>query len=481
MNHGPVRLPARSRILFPLILLVAACAGGGAAPVETTVGMVADSTAAEETAADSSTVVSTTEPSEDTSPSTTATSAPGATQSSRPASCEPSDGVPFRSDASVTLEPLDNDAGLGLFAAEYPLPGPTEGLWSQWGQGIVAPTGLHYSALGDHLGADGNSYIYEYDPVSRTLTRVMDVLSLVDHQPGAWGYGKIHSQMVLDDCGSIWAFTYWGTRRDIEYGNGYEGDLLLEIDPHSRAIRNHGAVVGERGVPSLIGALGGQYIVAEAVEAESDDGELYVFDTATGEAVHQVDDPDHIGFRSLAVDSEGRVLYSVEGAQLRALDVTTGETSETGIEIPGEDDEEDPEFLRAATPVLPDGYWYGATQESDQLFRVSADGEVEVLADTDGYTASLAYTPEGDRIFWLPGAHGSSWETGANVLAYDTATGEVTEVISLLEPFEELGLLPGGTYSITYHEESLILGVNASTLDDDSGFGTVVLVVIEGV
>jgi hypothetical protein len=64
----------------------------------------------------------------------------------------------------------------------------------------------------------------------------------------------------------------------------------------------------------------------------------------------------------------------------------------------------------------------------------------------------------------------------------DTASGEITEVTALLDPFdEELSLLPGGTYSIVYDEGKLIVGVNASNLDDDSGFGTVVLVVVEGV
>ena len=107
---------------------------------------------------------------------------------------------------------------------------------------------------------------------------------------------------------------------------------------------------------------------------------------------------------------------------------------------------------------------------------------MEVIGNAGEYTASLATTPEGDRVFWMPGAHGDAWQLGAPILQLDTATGEVTELVSLAEPFEErFGLLPGGTYSITYHEGSLIVGVNASPLDDDSGFGTVVLVVVEGV
>jgi hypothetical protein len=112
---------------------------------------------------------------------------------------------------------------------------------------------------------------------------------------------------------------------------------------------------------------------------------------------------------------------------------------------------------------------------------MSPDGELTDLGDPGGSTTSIAMTPDGSRIFWMPEAHGGAWEIGAVVNSMDTATGEITEVTSLLEPFEELGLLPGGTYSVVYDEGRLILGVNASPADDDSGFGTVVLVVIEGV
>src|SRR5690606_41488553 len=89
------------------------------------------------------------------------------------------------------------------------------------------------------------------------------------------------SQMVEDSCGSIWTFTYWGTRSDIEYGRGYEGDLLLEIEPAARTLRSHGALVGERGVPSLAITPDGRYLVGESVEADTDDGDLVVFDTST--------------------------------------------------------------------------------------------------------------------------------------------------------------------------------------------------------
>lgn len=402
------------------------------------------------------------------------------TEAAAPAECpERSQSAPFRDDGSSRLELIGEANGLEIYGAEYPLPGPTEGLWSSWGQGIVSSVnGRYYSAVGDHLGPDGNSYIFEYDPSERSITRVMDVISLTDHQPGAWGYGKMHSQMVEGTCGSIFAFTYWGTRRELEYGDGYEGDLLLEIDPHTRSIANHGPLVGRRGVPSLAATADGRYLVAEAVEAETDDGDLAVIDTETVEVIHHIDDPDHVGFRSLAVGT-GRVWYSVVDHQLRSLDPESGQTGAASIPLPGDSPSDDADFLRAVTPERPDGGFVGVTNDDGRLFVVDEALEVDVLPSAISYTTSLAVA--GDRVLWLPGAHGSAHEIGAEVMSLDLASGEVSPVVSLLEPVtEELGVLPGGTYSIAYAEGRLFLVLNASPPGDDSGFGTVALIVIEG-
>jgi hypothetical protein len=396
-----------------------------------------------------------------------------------PDHCQPAEaGVAWRDDASVDLGEIAIEGELEVYAAEYPLPGPTEGLWSQWGQGIAVGDGRHFSAVGDHLGLDGNSWFFVYDPGDRSLTRFADVLSLVPHQNGAFGYGKVHAQMVVDECGSVWVPTYWGTRRDLAYENGYEGDRLFEIDPEAATIADHGPIAGERGMSALAIAADGRTIVASAVEGEPKIGVLTAYDIVTDTVVSQVDDPRQVGFRALGVDPAGRgILYSIGDGRLALVDPTTEEATDLDLEMPGD-------WLRAITLPGPDGTAYGVTTNRDVelMFSLSATGEVGELGDPGGYTTSLAMTPDGGRVFWLPDAHGNAWEDGATVLAMDNATGQITEVVSLTGPFQdELGLRPGGTYSIVYDDGKLILGVNASTLDDDSGWGTVVLVVIEGI
>ena len=63
--------------------------------------------------------------------------------------------------------------------------------------------GRHFSAVGDHLGANGSSQLFVYEPESKSLTRFMDVLSVIERPEGSWGFDKIH-QMVVDRCQRIW-------------------------------------------------------------------------------------------------------------------------------------------------------------------------------------------------------------------------------------------------------------------------------------
>ena len=228
-------------------------------------------------------------------------------------------------------------------------------------------------------------------------------------------------------------------------------------------------------MPALAISTDGHTLVAVAVDAETDTAVLASYDTSTDTVLDELDDPRQVGFRSLAVDDTGAVLYSIGGRGLASFSRESNEPVDTATRMPGD-------WLRAVTPLTVDGTSFGVTQDDRALFTLFSDGAAEPLGDPRGYTTSLAMTNESDRIFWLPNAHGGAWEVGAKVLGMDTANGEVSELVSLGPMFEEkLGLRAGGTYSIVYDQGRLILGVNASTVDDDSGFGTVVLVVIKGV
>jgi outer membrane protein assembly factor BamB len=391
------------------------------------------------------------------------------------------DAEPWEDGPSVELVTLDDGEGDGprVEAAIYPRPDYEGNPWSQWGQGVVLADGRVLSAIGDHHGPDGNSFLYELDPAAGRLTRVGDVASLAGHEPGDYGYGKVHAQMVTGPCGEVYAASYWGSQRSLDYGGSYQGDVLLRLDPERRTTENLGTVLDEHGLPSMAGWAEGGLLYVEAADPdlfEPQRGAFVVLDMATGEQVFATDDEeDHRGFRAMAVDAEGRVVFSRVDGHLARWDPATGELSDLDAVLPGE-------FLRAATPPGPDGTVYLATQDPDVLLALDPDGEVREIGDLAGYTASLALSPDGSRLWYVPDAHEGAPEEGTPLIEVDTATGD-EEVVAELAPLvrEGLDLTLGGTYNVAVSADGsqLYLGMNAAEVGSDETFGEVVLVVVD--
>src|SRR4051794_9493198 len=101
-------------------------------------------------------------------------------------------------------------------------------LWSSWGDGCFASNGKYYTSVGDHLGKDANSYVYEYDPKTRVLRRVVDVLQAIMHVLGLYGHGKIHSGIHEGADGCLYFSTYWGKPKEVDaaFAKGFNGSLL---------------------------------------------------------------------------------------------------------------------------------------------------------------------------------------------------------------------------------------------------------------
>ena len=236
------RRTVRAAAAAVALALVAACGGSGddgeAAPP--------DDAAAAEDATTTTTESSTTSAAADDCPAPTApTAAEG---------------------PSAPLEPIGAADGVTVSAAVYALPEGEGDPWSQWGQGVVLPDGRFVSALGDHLGRDGNSWFYEFDPTTNVLTRTAEVAAALGHQPGDWGYGKVHAPMVLGPCDEVIAATYWGTRTDLVVGGSYQGDHLLRYDPATHQITSLGVPVAGFGIPSLAISPDRRWIFGEAVD-----------------------------------------------------------------------------------------------------------------------------------------------------------------------------------------------------------------------
>lgn len=393
--------------------------------------------------------------------------------------CDLGTGDPFVGGQSTTLADLGEVDGLRVEGALYPHPDYVGDPWTQWGQGVALEDGRFFSAIGDHLGPDGNSYVYEFDPETGALNMVGDLLSYVDHEPGSWGYGKVHGQMVPGPCGEIYLASYWGTNNDLQFSGSYEGDILFRLDPEGRTIANLGVPVGNHGVPSLAGAPDLGLVYGEAIDPlrevlDIDEGPFFVYDVVEEEVVFEGPSTPHVGYRSVMVDALGRAYYSIGGGRLAVYDPDANDISEHPSTMPSD-------WLRAATHPSEDGWVYGVTDEPAIFFSMSPDGDITTLSESRGYTASIALHPDGDRFFYIPDAHGGAWFSGAPLISVDVETGEQT-VLAELNPLaeENLGVRLGGTYNISVAPsgDTIYLGMNVSPLGDDSGFGDVALLVV---
>jgi hypothetical protein len=339
--------------------------------------------------------------------------------------------------------------------------------------------GKFFSAVGDECGVNGDTFVYEFDPATSTVRMLGNVLSVVEHQDGTFGYGKIHAQMVGAADGMIYATTYWGTRRGLEYGNGYDGDVLLRIDPTTGSITNLGVPVPQHGIPTLAGSLDGKLIFGEAAVADAPPqrGEFFVYDVAAGKVVFQQDNPDGApGYRNILVDGSGKAWFSVGDGQLAVYDPATNSVTDSTESIPGS-------FLRASSHPAPDGTVYGVTQGDTQtFFKVSPDGTFTDMGAARGYTTSIALSPDGKTIFYVPDAHGSAFQQGTPVIALDTATGADRVVVKLNDLAEpKLNLRLGGSYDVVLDDSgsTLFVGLNAGDPSAKSAFGSVVLAVVK--
>lgn len=379
---------------------------------------------------------------------------------------------------TVELEDIGGNDSVTVSAALFPLPDTEGNPWSQWGRGVVLPDGRFVSAVGDHLGQDGTSWFYEYDPATNELTRTSEVSEALGHVAGDWGYGKIHAPMVLTDCGTVITATYWGTRRDLVLGESYQGDQLIGYDPNSREITSLGVPVTGFGLPSIAITPDGDWIFGEAVDPVSDPdaGTFFVADADTGEVVHVDDNPDHVGFRSILVSADGEGMYAAGGGDVVAVEPESGDSRLLDGVLPGD-------WLRASTTIGPDGSVYGTTRDPDALFSMDANGEFTDLGELEDYVASIALSPDGRTLYYVPGAHGSGWEYGTPLIAVDVETGEHRELVRLNDLVESgLDVRAGGTYNVVVDPggERIYVGLNAGPIDDDEdAFGQVVLAVVD--
>lgn len=469
--------PHRGLFLFAVVigLTLAACQADGAQPADGAPTSPTSSVAESDTG---STTGQTPAPDTTIGATDETQSTAGVGRDETHPDCPIPNGSPLMSGPSVEMVDLGEVDGVRVEGAIYPHP-PYEGSpWSHWGQGLAIEDGRFFSGIGDHIGPDGNSYIYEYDPESSELTMVADILSYVDHEPGSWGYGKIHGQMVRGACGEIYLSTYWGTARDLVFSGSYRGDYLMRLDPYGRTLQALDVPIDLHGIPSLAGAPPLGLVFGEAVDpiaraAGEEDGPFFVYDVEAEEVIYE-DSEGHVGYRNIMVDQRNRAFFALGNGRLAMYDPETNAVGRHPHDLPGD-------WLRASTAPAPDGRIYGVTRDPDRFFVMEPTGEINDLGEAAGYTTSMALSADGEHFYYMPRAHGYSAELGTPLIRVDGTTGEQEVVVELNPLVEEgLGYTAGGSYStaLSPDGQTVYLVVNVGVLGDEAGFAEVALLVV---
>ena len=367
---------------------------------------------------------------------------------------------------------VDSDLVRSVRSVLYPRPEHAGKPWSSWGQGVVLPDGRYLSGIGDHLGADGNSYLYVYDPASEELIRFADLMGVLDQPAGHWGYGKLHSQMVRAGDGDIYFASYRGNRRGIRFDDVYSGDYLFRLDPVSLQIEPVLVPVPGSGVPSIAVSPDGSTLYGEAV-APDGTSTFFVFDVARQEVTHRVQHPDHAILRAILVTADGSVFVATGDDRMLRYD--GGELVFHDAPLPAPQ-------LRAVTGPAASGSSYGVTRRPRIFFEMDGGGGIRAIGESPAYTAALALSPKEDGLYYLPDAHGGAWKRQAPLVEVNLATGDQRTILEL-DPIarERHGLKVGGTYSIAVDPDAgrIFVTVNLGPEDEETAFGEVGLFVLE--
>jgi len=352
-------------------------------------------------------------------------------------------------------------------------------LWSSWGNGCIASNGKYYLAIGDHRGYDGDSYVYEYDPIKGTLEKVVDVAVAIGQKKGDYGHGKIHAP-IYEYQNALYFATYWGKGKLVEEAlkKGYKGSLLFRFDLKTRKLENLGSIAPGFGIPDSVldPARGLLYFYA------ADKGDVLAYDLKQRAVKWRGGSELTAVFRSFMLARDGKLYFTDAKGKISYFDPDKNTAIQTSLLLPGKEN-----TLRAASAASSDGRIFGMTREG-RLFEFNPVKQtVKDLGPNfleGDYTAVMALSPDQKYIYYAPGAHGSAARSGTPVVQYAIGSG-VRKVIAFLHnPLLTKGYYLGGSYNLQIDPRGEVLycvfnGSHVTAAEKQNAFGLPALVVIK--
>ncbi|MBW3599196.1 MAG: hypothetical protein KY475_18235 [Planctomycetes bacterium] len=347
----------------------------------------------------------------------------------------------------------------------------TRRLWSSWGDICVASDGRVYCAIGDHgdaVGGDARCFLYCWDPERKRLEQVVDMNRVVPPRAGQPAWSKVHARIDEGADGKIYfscTLNDGNRAGQPEYGfnEHLPGGQLYQYDPATGKTTVFADLPPRRCTATSIldRDRNTWWCNLEAGEGNA----LWGLDLATKQPLYQGPDGS-VGFnRAFALAADGAIFFNGDGGSLWKCDAETMmQTKSSFGESPG---------MRCATRESKDGFIYGATHKTNQLFRYSPKrDELELLGPnwlTGQYTTVMILSSDERFLYYLPGAHGGAFRHGTPIVQYELATGRRKVIAFLAETIERrYGYVPAGTYGVKLSADgdTLYVNFNGHAADD---------------
>ncbi|MBL8830617.1 MAG: hypothetical protein JNM18_26830, partial [Planctomycetaceae bacterium] len=215
---------------------------------------------------------------------------------------------------------------------------------------------------------------------------------------------------------------------------------------------------------------------------------LWGLDLATRKVVYQGRD-NQVGpksNRAFALLNNGQIVFNGKDGLAR-LDPKAKLVQTTKSKLP------DSPGMRCASRQTKDGYIYGVSHVTNQLFRYHPESDELKLLGINWlageYTTVCELSPDEKYLYFLPGAHGKAWEYGTPVIQYDIAN-DSRKVLAFLAPAVEQAsdYVPAGTYGMKLSSDGGTIYVNFNGHAGDAirpekmkpnGFGLTAFAVIQ--
>lgn len=378
--------------------------------------------------------------------------------------------------------------------AQIPVPETPADPWSIWGYGLLHSNGKFYIPVGDHMGIDANSYLYEYDPQTKTIRQVADLQTGVKgFKKGDFGFGKIHGRLNEGADGQIYFANYWGQwRKDSQR---YEGDRVFRFNPQAGKLTDLGTPLYGWGYPSTHMSPRHGLLYAESHQrkgnSQGDPDNDYV---ATDYESYK--DPYHVKFlvydlakqkiafhggheglnygRDFFVDSEGNAYWNDGAGRLEKYDPSTNQVSKVDAKMPGES-------IRRTIGPDAEGLLYGVTHDTRKLFRFDPKSQkCQTITTVWADSPAMDVTHDGKYVYYIPGGHGPS--SGTPLIQVDVAEG-TQKVIGFFHEavWQQTAFNLGGTYCLQISEDgsTAYVGFNGKVGDLKKAWGGLAVVTVQ--